>query len=111
MIALLLLACQAFRDVDPDSPCREAGYAIARRTELCTEDTDLANARFDVFEADYRCIPMDVLNPAEGAAPEDLYACAFTIDRLPCEVVLDLGDDLDAWLASASACAYVVEPA
>lgn len=111
MIALLLLACTAFREVDPDSPCREAGYAIARRTEECTDDTELANARYEAFEAGYACIPMDVLDPEPGVAPEDLYACSFTIDRLPCEVVLELGDDLDGWLASADACAYVVEPA
>jgi hypothetical protein len=104
-----LLGCNALTPIDPESFCHEAGYAIARRTEQCTADIELANARYRAFERQHDCIAIHTDDPPEGVAPEDLYACSLTIERLPCDVVEELGDDLDAWLASADACAYVVE--
>jgi hypothetical protein len=109
LLLLGLAGCNALTPIGPEDFCHEAGYAIARRTEQCTSDIDLANARYLAFERQYDCIPIQMKDPPEGVAPEDLYACPLTIERLPCDIVEELGDDIDAWLASAAACSYLVE--
>lgn len=84
MIALLT-ACSNLQPMDPDQPCREAGFAIAARTEQCTGDPELANARFEQFADEYVCVAVDPLDPEWNNAavqPQDLFDCAFTIREL-----------------------------
>lgn len=116
----LLAACNWLSPADGDSPCTEAGFAIARRTFDCTGDADLANARYALFEAETACIEMTYddqgkLTSGPGAGSEVLaeqtYHCAFVIGELACETVDDLGDDIWAWLSYSEACDYVIEPA
>ena len=97
--------------VDDDQPCQEAGFAIARRTEECTGDRELANARYAAFEADWRCIPTPADDPEYTAIAADLYGCAATITSLSCDAIEEMGDDLSLWLGIDPACGYVVEPA
>lgn len=121
----LLAGCASLQALPKDSPCVEAGYAISRRTFECTGDDALANARFEAFEKQYSCIELPdwsvdtgvvtkVLETdgsgGDGLHPPDYFHCAFAIDLLPCELVAEYGDDLDRWLASSNACAYVIEP-
>ena len=49
----MLMGCPSLKALPQDQPCLEAGYAIARRTFECTGDGDLANARYELFEAEY----------------------------------------------------------
>jgi hypothetical protein len=109
---LLLGACSGIQPMPADQPCREAGYAIAARTFACTEDAELSNARYERFEAEYVCVPIDLAEAPENPAnfPEDDYFhCAYAIDGLSCDEVLRRGDDLDAWLRASNACPYVVQ--
>ncbi len=41
-------------DIEPDEPCRQAGFSIASRTFACTGDDALANDRYRRFSAAYR---------------------------------------------------------
>jgi hypothetical protein len=110
--ALVLAGCgRALAPVEDDQPCREAGYAIARRTEECTGDRELANARYERFETEWVCIPTPPDDPDLAPIAADLYGCAGTISSLSCDVVEELGDDLARWLGVDPACGYVVEPA
>ena len=97
--------------VDGASFCREVGYAIASRTEACTGDAAVAEARFRAFEGAYTCVEIeaDTGVPYGEVAPQDLYACPLAIRNLPCELALRYGDDLDAWLTASPVCALVVE--
>ena len=108
----LLSACGAgFRPVPGDQFCLEAGYAIAAVTESCTGDRPLANRRFEAFQEQTDCVRIDVTEPPGGVQPEQLFDCAFAIQSLPCDVVSDFGDDIDAYLAISPACALVTDPA
>lgn len=110
-LLLALTGCITLRTMAPDLPCREAGYAIAARTEACSGDIELANARYDAFVDDYVCIDVDVTDPAfngPALSPDDLFDCAFSIRELPCEWVDVFGDDLDLWLSVSDACPWVV---
>jgi hypothetical protein len=95
--------------VDDEQPCLEAGYAVARRTEECTGDRELANERYDRFERQWRCIPTPPDDPELRDIAPDLYGCAATISSLSCDAVDELGDDLELWLGVDPACGYVVE--
>lgn len=97
--------------VGPDRFCKEVGYAIAGRTQECTGDAALAEARYADFEAAYTCVEVDAGDTAtaSGVKPEDLFACPLAIRNLACELVESYGDDLDAWLATSPACALLVE--
>jgi len=117
MLLTLLAGCTWLSPVDPDSPCEEAGYAIARRTFDCTADPELANARHDRFLESTECIPLtfDEMGQVtsgpganQGVLAEDTYHCAFIISELACEVVAELGDDIAGWLEVSNACDYVV---
>lgn len=125
LAALALLAgCPSLRALPKDSPCLEAGYAIARRTFECTGDGDLANARFERFEDRFRCIDLPdwfvdtavvtkVLQTGgdeDYVSPPDYYHCALSIELLPCELVSEYGDGIARYLDSSNACAYVIEP-
>jgi hypothetical protein len=95
--------------VADDQPCIEAGYAIARRTEECTGDRELANERFHAFERAWKCIPTPPDDPEFRDIAPDLYGCAATISSLSCDAVEEFGDDLWYWLGVDPACGYVVE--
>lgn len=111
-LLLALPGCLAMQEIDPDQPCLEAGYAIAWVTEECTGDRALANARFERFQQAYTCIPHAPADDvAAGIQPEDLYACADTIDDVSCETAETYGDDISAWMSVSEACAWVAEPA
>lgn len=109
-MAIVLVGCGGLGTVAPDQPCLEAGFAIARRTEECTGDRELANRRYDTFERQWSCIPTPPDDPDLGPIAADLYGCAATITSLSCDAVDELGDDLALWLGVDPACGYVVEP-
>lgn len=112
VLSLLVLAgCSPIEPMPPDQPCREAGYAIASRTLSCTGDAKLSQDRYDSFRKDFTCIEWETTDPRFDVdfGPEDLFGCAFVLSNLPCELVDQYGDDLDAWLAATDSCALVVE--
>jgi len=91
-----------------DQVCLEVGWAIGARTSQCEGDPGLGVARTELFEQSYVCALPELAFPEEEL---DLYACALTVRNLACELVLQYGDDLDAWLASTPACAAILDPA
>lgn len=105
--------CAPIKPMEPDLPCREAGYAIAARTAECTGDGELAQARYEQFRKEFECIEWKGDDPrfdeTGGPEAEDLFSCAFTIRNLPCETVKELGGDLSAWLATDPGCSWVVK--
>jgi hypothetical protein len=115
-VAVLLLAgaggCR--RSLPEDALCKEVGYAIAGRTVQCTGDEALGNARFEAFEDDYTCVDVPVENltqdTAAPVAPQNLYHCPLALRNLPCELVIEYGDDLDRWLTASPVCAYITSP-
>ena len=111
LLAVLTGCGNVLQPVEPDGPCREAGYAIAYATEVCTGDVALANQRYAEFEDQYDCREWRHDDPELEPFLGDLYDCSFAIRLLPCETVDELGKDLDAWLATSEACSWVAEPA
>jgi hypothetical protein len=110
LVALLLPGCLAMHELPPEQPCWEAGYAIAYVTEECTGDRELANARYEAFEAAYTCIPhRPAADEEAGIDPEDLYDCANRIASLSCETAKEFGDDLSQWMSVSGACPLVAE--
>lgn len=122
---VLLGSCKTLEPIDREQPCREAGYAIARRTFECTGDGDLANARYEKFRREYACIPIPeyfvdtgeitkFLQTSDtgnsGIFPPDYYHCALAIDGLACETVESFGSDIALYLASSDGCPWVAEP-
>lgn len=110
-LLLLLSGCITLQKMAPDLPCREAAYAIASRTETCSGDLDLANSRYEAFEATYDCIAVDVTDPdfnGPALSPDDLFDCPLSIRELPCELTDAYGDDLDRWLLVSNACPWVI---
>ncbi len=112
MILLVFAACVTLRPIEADVPCREAGYAISRRTFECTGDGALANRRYEAFARQYTCISPAIEYDTGYYAntPADLYHCAFAIGELACSLVTTYGDDLDRWLDSSPMCALVAAP-
>lgn len=110
LLALPLVASCA-TTIEPDAFCKEVGYAIAGRTQECTGDTELSEARYLLFEETYTCVEVDPNDTAteDGVKPEDLFACPLAIRNLACELVDQYGDDLDAWLATSPMCELLVE--
>lgn len=106
---LVFSACAT--TMEPDDFCQEVGYAIAGRTQDCTGDGELAEARYAAFEENYTCVEVDPSDTAgvSGVRPEDLFACPLAIRNLACELVESHGDNLDAWLATSPTCALLVE--
>lgn len=99
---LLLLpaaACQTY-DVDSAEPCRQAGFSIAARTQACTGDADLANARYERFVDQYRCLVKDARVPD--------FQCAVDVNAVVCTEALAFGDDLDKWLETSKSCSVVL---
>jgi hypothetical protein len=91
--------CGSVYDMEADEPCRQAGFSIAARTETCTNDADLANQRYETFRDRYRC--------TIGKATELDFLCSRGILQTPCEDVLRLGDDYDAWLGRDLRCSQI----
>lgn len=108
MILLLLVGCPT--EIAADDICKEVGYAIAGRTQECTGDGALAEARYVSFSEDYACIASQGRDTALYPT-EDLYACPLAIRNLACELVDSYGDDTRAWLRASPFCALIVEPA
>lgn len=104
--ASLLAGCA--HELPPDQACLEIGYAIAARTEACDGDAEGAVDRLEAFESDYVCTVPELIEPAQE---RDLFGCSLVLRNLACELVLDYGDDLDAWLASSPVCDTLVDPA
>lgn len=106
---LWLAACAT--TMEADDFCQEVGYAIAARTQECTGDGDLAEARYEAFEAAYTCVEVDPDDTAgpDGVRPEDLFACPLAIRNVACELADTWDDDLDAWLDASPMCALLVE--
>ena len=122
---LVLGGCASLHPLPEDQACLDAGYAISRRTLECTNDADLANARFELFVEQYRCKPLPeytkdtgivtiYLRPEDtglvGVSPPDFFHCGFAIQQLACELVEDYGDDLWRYLEASDACPWIVEP-
>ncbi len=105
LFAIVLVAGCA-SDAPPEQPCLEAGAAIGARTAECTGDSLLGEARIEQFEAETTCVVPSLNSPEQE---RDLYACALLLRHLACELVLDYGDDFDAWLSTSPACRLVVE--
>ena len=106
---LTLAACQLIEPMPGDQPCKEVGWAFANRTYTCTGDVDLANRRYEALQAATTCISHTADDPAlDTARPEDLFSCAFTIRNLPCETLAEIGDDIDALLATDPSCDWVI---
>lgn len=103
------------REVEPDRACQEAAYAIAGRTEQCTGDAALADARFTAFQQAFTCTEVPVESMGEDTAspisPEDRLHCAFAIRNLPCALVEEYGDDLERYMTASPMCATLVQPA
>ena len=100
----------AVTPVADDQPCLEVGYAIARRTEECTQDLDLASRRYKQFGREFKCIPTPPNDPDYVDVAPDLYGCAATISELSCDVLNEFGDDLGAWVDVDPSCAYILTP-
>lgn len=112
MILLTVLGCITLRPLEPDAPCREVGFAISRRTFDCTGDEALANERYERFEDELRCVPVDYEGiDTDQSSQADWFGCSFAIGQLACPLVLEYGDDLQQWLTASEACELVVEPA
>ena len=111
--ALAVAACN--REMPPERYCEEAAYAVAGRTEQCSGDAALAEARYAQFFEAYTCLEVPVESMGEDTAspiaPEDRLHCALAIRNLPCALVEAYGDDISQYLTASPMCATLVEPA
>jgi hypothetical protein len=105
LVPIALVACA--HELPAEQACLEVGYAIASRTEACTGDVDVAVARQEAFTAAYACDLPPLASPEQE---NHLYTCALTVRNLACELALEHGDDLDAWLASSPVCDRILDP-
>lgn len=99
-LVFALAACATTYDMDAAEPCRQAGYSIAARTQACTGDGDLANARYEKFAETYRCL-------VKSARVPD-FQCAVDVNATDCAKAVQYGDNLDLWLASSGSCSLVL---
>ena len=102
------LGCSPPDPIDGEGPCREVGYAIARRTFECTGDADLSNDRYERFDSQLQCVEVDLSISPDGFDEGDYWHCAFAIGELACELVDEYGDEVERWLGTSDACGYVV---
>ncbi len=109
--ALLLLPACAHR-LEPDAFCKEVGYAIAGRTQECTGDAGLAEARYLLFEEQFTCIEYEVVKDSDQTdlPYQDLYHCPLAIRSLACELVDQYGDDLSQWMTASPTCELLATP-
>ncbi len=102
-LALCAAACTA--DLPPEQPCDEVGYAIAARYEQCTGDAVAATVIYDAYVEQITCQVQDFpLKNENGGASEVAYECALVTRNLACELAIEYGDDLAAWLATSPVC-------
>ena len=99
-LGLVAAACAPTYDMDAAEPCRQAGFSIAARTQACTGNADLANARYDKFVSEYRCLVKDARVPD--------FQCAVDVNALDCMAAAESGDDLDKWLTRSKYCSNVL---
>lgn len=110
LLALFLLGCS--HPLPTDQYCKEAAWAIAGRTQECSGDIELAEARYLEFFEQYECVEFDIEDyDSAPIAYENLFHCPLAIRALPCELAEDYADDLDRWMTASPVCAYLVEPA
>lgn len=102
-----LLAAGCATAVPEDQPCVEASTAIGARTAACTGDQTLGTERIEAFDARYVCDPPTLSSPEQA---RDLYSCALSVRALACELVVDYGDDFDAWLDASPTCGLLFDP-
>ncbi len=88
-------------DIEPDEPCRQAGYSIASRTFACTGDGSLANGRYERFSSDFRC--------TAGNINADSFRCAEAIGALTCDQAAQNGDDLHRWATASPRCGAILQ--
>lgn len=109
--ALPLVACDYTRvDVatqDSTAPCKDVAGVIAARTFACGGGHDRANARYDLFFEEYRCIPWDPLTTPY----EELWHCSFEVGQLTCPDVRAFGDDFERYFAASPACPLIIRHA
>jgi hypothetical protein len=106
-VALLVAGCP--RPMDPEQPCVEIATAIGARTQECTGDGELGVARIDAVLQGYECLDRADAESFDGYAGEQAFGCALVLRNLACELVLEDGDDLDAWLSRSASCANALE--
>ena len=112
----LLILAGCARTLEPDSFCREVGYAIAGRTQECTGDLALAEARYLQFEQEFTCVEYEVPKDTDTGTRDsvfpyqDLYHCPLAIRSLACELVEQYGDDLAAWMTASPTCDLLAQP-
>ncbi len=119
-LCLVSWACQ-YRLIPEARVCEDLAYAVSERTVVCTDDTDLANARAAQFQDEVECLLADEVedpyNP-EGILPapeqpeeterlDRLYDCVRAARVADCDDVLEKGDDPGFWLSLDTACADV----
>jgi hypothetical protein len=102
-LGLVCLSCAGVTDISDSEPCKNVGYSIASRTLDCTDDPDLANARYKQFQQGTRCELSDVV-------PEN-FDCAIEINTATCDEVAAYGDDLEKWLARSASCSGILNQA
>jgi hypothetical protein len=114
LVLAAILACSGYEDADPSEVCNEAGYSIANRTLVCTNDAELGNARYRMLFDQYTCVaqqPPPPVDPGQDQPPgltfEQQLQCAQTLFGLSCDQVNALGDNIGGWLASNSMCAII----
>ena len=100
LLAALLAfpACKGLEDMPSDEACKQTGYAVASRTVTCLKDPDLANARYDRFEAAHQCV---------ADSDEADFQCVAAVNATSCDEVAAFGEDWDQWLLRSSYCAAV----
>jgi hypothetical protein len=104
---MVLLVGGCAHALPEEQPCLEVGTALGARTEQCTGDRELALQRLEAFEEAYDC------DLPEGPAFEvqsPLYECALVVRHLACELAVEYGDDLEAWLDSSPTCGMILVP-
>jgi len=104
---LLLLACgEPFLDMETDQVCKDAAYAVSALTFDCRDDEELALARFEQFERQFRCLVRDI----EVEPIERYYHCPVAIGALTCDDEARIGDDLAQYLDASPACPLILAP-
>lgn len=93
------VGCESVYDMDADEPCRQAGFAIAARTEACTNDGDLANRRYEALRDKYSC--------TITKATEADFLCSRALLESTCDDVAKQRDDYDAWFARHPRCGQI----
>lgn len=96
-----------------DLLCFEIQAAVAARAEACWEDTDAAVAfSEEVYAA---CGPPETVDPVlaqvlEGEGQRDLFECPLVVRNIACELAVDFGPDIAAWMSVSPVCRLMVDP-